>query len=155
MKLYLKQRAFAWTDSFYVYDENEQPVYEAKADMWALTHRIRLYQNGEEVAVVHQKLSWLMNRIELWIRGELVATLIQKMRFFGSSYSLDAYDWQIEGNIGSYEYVVSDGCHNVIMQIHRKLFSFTDSYCLEINHDENELICLLIAIAIDAANCHN
>lgn len=38
MRLLIKQRVFSWTDSYDVYDENENPKYFVKAEFFSLGH---------------------------------------------------------------------------------------------------------------------
>ena len=43
MKLLVKQRVFSWTDSYDVYDENENAKYFVKAEFLSLGHRLHVY----------------------------------------------------------------------------------------------------------------
>ena len=43
MKLLVKQRVFSWTDSYDVYDENENAKYFVKAEFLSFGHRLHVY----------------------------------------------------------------------------------------------------------------
>ena len=43
MRLLIKQRVFSWTDSYDVYDENENPKYFVKAEFFSLGHQLHVY----------------------------------------------------------------------------------------------------------------
>ena len=43
MKLLIKQRVFSWSDTYDVYDENGNPKYFVKNEIFALLHRIHVY----------------------------------------------------------------------------------------------------------------
>jgi hypothetical protein len=46
MRLLIKQRVFSWTDSYDVYDENENPKYFVKAEFFSLGHQLHVYDSG-------------------------------------------------------------------------------------------------------------
>ena len=45
MRLLIKQRVFSWTDSYDVYDENENPKYFVKAEFFSLGHQLHVYDD--------------------------------------------------------------------------------------------------------------
>ena len=61
----------------------------------------------------------------------------------------------IQGDAFGWEYDLVDGGGRVQMHISKELFHWGDTYVLDIPDPRNEILCLLIAIAIDAANCDN
>ena len=55
MRLLIKQRVFSWTDSYDVYDENENPKYFVKAEFFSLGHQLHVYdRNNHELGVIRQ-----------------------------------------------------------------------------------------------------
>ena len=53
MRLLIKQRVFSWTDSYDVYDENENPKYFVKAEFFSLGHQLHVYdRNNHELGVI-------------------------------------------------------------------------------------------------------
>lgn len=57
MRLLIKQRVFSWTDSYDVYDENENPKYFVKAEFFSLGHQLHVYdRNNHELGVIRQRL---------------------------------------------------------------------------------------------------
>ena len=55
MKLLVKQRVFSWTDSYDVYDENENAKYFVKAEFLSFGHRLHVYDmaGNEPVSYTH------------------------------------------------------------------------------------------------------
>lgn len=43
MRLLIKQRVFSWTDTYDVYDENENRKYFVKTEMFRMGHQIHVY----------------------------------------------------------------------------------------------------------------
>lgn len=41
------------------------------------------------------------------------------------------------------------------MEVHKEVFRLTDTYVLDILNDTQALLCVMIVLAIDAANCSN
>ena len=57
MKLLVKQRVFSWTDSYDVYDENENAKYFVKAEFLSLGHRLHVYDMaGNELGLIKEKV---------------------------------------------------------------------------------------------------
>ena len=53
MRLLIKQRVFSWTDSYDVYDENENAKYFVKAEFFSLGHQLHIYdRNDRELGVI-------------------------------------------------------------------------------------------------------
>ena len=46
MRLLIKQRVFSWTDSYDVYDENENAKYFVKAEFFSLGHQLHIYDRN-------------------------------------------------------------------------------------------------------------
>ena len=61
MKLLVKQRVFSWTDSYDVYDENENAKYFVKAEFLSLGHRLHVYDMaGNELGLIKEKVMSLL-----------------------------------------------------------------------------------------------
>ena len=59
MKLLVKQRVFSWTDSYDVYDENENAKYFVKAEFLSLGHRLHVYDMaGNEHWFERERYYW-------------------------------------------------------------------------------------------------
>ena len=48
MKLLIKQRVFSWTDTYDVYDEEENPKYFVKAAFLTLGHQLHVYDRQKD-----------------------------------------------------------------------------------------------------------
>ena len=47
MKLLIKQRVFSWTDTYDVYDENENRKYFVKTEMFRMGHQMQQVMRSE------------------------------------------------------------------------------------------------------------
>ena len=72
MRLLIKQRVFAWGDTYDVYDEAGNVKYVVKAEIFALGHRLHVYDaSGKEVGQISQKLLTLVPRFEISVEGRV------------------------------------------------------------------------------------
>ena len=156
MELRIRQRIFSWTDSYDVYDEYGAPRYAVKADFFALTHRIRVFdiQTGREVGCIRQKLFTLLPTFELFLEDRFCGTVRKKFTLLRQNYEVDYRDWRVEGDFLGWEYQVMHR-ETEVMSISRE-FNLSDTYILRFARPDDEIPGLLLVIAIDAANCtHN
>lgn len=154
MRRLIKQRVFSWTDTYDIYDEWGEPLYFVKAEAFRLGHQIYLYDRQERLlASVHQKLFRLLPEFELVIAGESVGCIYKELSLFYPRYTLECNGWQVEGDFFAWDYDVTAPDGGTVLHISKEPFHWGDTYVLEIPDPKNELLCLLIAIAIDAANC--
>lgn len=153
MRLLIKQRVFSWTDTYDVYDENENARYFVKAEFFTLGHQIHVYdQNGQEVGSIHQRLFTFLPAFEARIGGRDAGTIQKQLSFFKPKYEIDYNGWRVEGDFLGWDYDVLEGCR-AIAHISKELLHWGDTYVIEFDRPEDELLCLLLVIAIDAANC--
>ena len=55
MRLMIKQRVFAWTDTYDIYDEYGNPKYFVKTEFFNIGHHMHIYDMyDQEVGVIHQ-----------------------------------------------------------------------------------------------------
>ncbi len=153
MKLLIKQRVFSWTDSYDVYDEQENPKYFVKAEFFTLGHQIHVYdRNEQEVGAVREQWPALLPVFDVDAKGEALGRIQKKFSFFVPKYDLDYRGWRVEGDFLGWDYDVLEGCSRVA-HISKQLLSWGDTYVIEFSNPADELMCLLLVIAIDAANC--
>lgn len=155
MKLLIKQRVFSWTDTYDVYDSEGNAKYFVKAEMFAFGHQIHVYDkvSDNEVGGVFQKLLTFMPKFEIEIGGRSMGEIRKQFTLFKQRYDVDYNGWTVEGNFLCWDYdVYSSG--NKIAHISKELFHWGDTYVIDIEHPEDELMALLLVIAIDAANCN-
>ena len=153
MELLIKQRVFSWSDTYDVYDQWEEPKYFVKAELFTLGHIIHVYdRQNREVGCIRQRLLTLLSKFELEIGGESLGEIREEFTLFRPNYTLDCNGWKVSGNFLGWEYDVTNG-DRTVMHITKELCHWGDTYVLHIENPEDEILCLLIAIAIDAAFC--
>lgn len=153
MKLLIKQRVFSWTDTYDVYDEAGNQKYFVKAELFRLGHQIHVSdRNGREIGMVKQRLFTLLPAFDIEIDGRDVGMIQKKFSFLQPRYEIDYNGWRCEGDFLAWDYDVYAGC-SVAVHIAKELFHWGDTYTIDIHNPEDEVMALLLVIAIDAANC--
>ena len=155
MKLLIKQRVFSWGDAYDIYDEAGNAKYMVKAEVFAFGHQLHVYDAfHNEIGEIRQKLFTFLPQFEIVVNGRMCGTITKQFTFFKQEYEVDFNGWYVQGDFLNWDYDVYSGNH-VIMHISKQLFQWGDTYVIDIPNPQDELMGLMLAIAIDAANCDN
>ena len=153
MKLLIKQRVFSWTDTYDIYDEDGKPKYFVKAELFRLGHQLHVYDSANrEIVMVKQRIFTFLPVFDIEIDGQTFGSIEKQVTFFKPKYHLDYNGWRCEGDFLSWDYDVYSGC-SVMVHISKELLHWGDTYVIDIMNPEDEVVALMLAIAIDAANC--
>lgn len=149
--LYMKQKVFSWTDRFNIKDELEQDRYFVEGEFLSWGKKLHIYDaSGAEVAFIRQKVLAFMPRYIVEIDGREVCQIVKRFTFLRPRYELEGLPWHVQGEFLSHEFTLYDGDRE-IMRLFKHWFTWGDSYALDIADRENELLCLCVTLAIDAA----
>ncbi|MEG1366241.1 MAG: hypothetical protein RSC96_03395 [Oscillospiraceae bacterium] len=152
MKLLFKQRLFSWLDSYDVYNENEETLFTVKGRL-ALGHCLDIYTaDGSLAGTVKEEVFTFLPRFCIYENDSHIGTITKEFTLFTPRFTLDFNSWVVEGDFFEWDYRVMSA-QREIMQASRQLWNFTDTYILDIAHEEDALHCLMIVLAIDAAKC--
>ncbi|MGN1147251.1 MAG: LURP-one-related/scramblase family protein [Lachnospiraceae bacterium] len=155
MRLLIKQRVFAWGDTYDIYDENENVKYVVKAEILTLGHQLHVYDAaGNEIGQICQQLFTFMPKFEIVMGGRTCGTICKQFSFFTPKYEIDFNGWRVEGDFLGWDYDVYAGCSSII-HISKEPFHWGDTYVIDIADPQDELMGMMLVIAIDAANCSN
>ena len=157
MQLCIRQRVFAWGDTYDVYDGFGQPKYYVKGAVFSLGHQIRVYEKttGREVGAIRQRLLTLTPTFEIVIDGRVCGTVRKRFTLFVPEYDVDFRGWICEGDLFGWDYRVLENGREV-MNISKAFMTWGDTYSLSFQNPAHEMPGLLLVLAIDAANCdHN
>lgn len=153
MKLLIKQRVFSWTDSYDVFDEDGNIKYFVKAEFFALGHQLHVYDSrNNEVGMIKQRLLTLLPAFEIEVGGVRRGSIQKKLSLLRPKYDVDFNGWRAEGDFLGWDYDVYSGSSTVI-HITKEILHWGDTYVVDIADPADELMSLMLVIAIDAANC--
>jgi len=153
MKLLFKQRFFSWFDSYDIYDEQERTVYEVKGELsWG--HKLVIYDAvGRELGTVKERVLTWLPKFEIYKGDQYEGSIRREFTFFTPRYDIDYNGWHIEGNFLEWDYTILDRSGNIVAEIGKELFHWTDTYVLDIKNPSDALDVLMFVLAVDAEKC--
>ena len=156
MRLMIKQRVFSWGEKFDIYDEQGNVKYFVKGEIFSLGHQMHVYDAYDrEVGSVHQQLFTFRPKFDIVMGGVTRGTIVKQFTFFKEQYDVDFNGWYVQGDFMDWDYDVYAG-NRPIIHISKELFTWGDTYVIDVENPADELMGLMLVLAIDAANCsHN
>ena len=159
--LVINQDNYSWKDRFDVYNENKEVKYTVKGRLASVTRELHVFNIlGREVGSIKKKLVSIRQPFSfdshpfdciIEVGGKTLGKVRSRSSLLKQKYEVGFNGWQIEGNVLGWTYNVYNG--NVeIAQISKKLLYFGDTYVITYSNPENELILLLLVLALDAAH---
>lgn len=155
--LIVNQKLYTFKDMMNVFDENENIKYKVKGEFASLKRHLHVFNtNNIEIAEVKEKLIALRNPLSMQTRiadfdfivgGKKMAKLKSKT-FFKDKLELDN-GWIVKGNITGFKYSIFNKEGKEIAKVSTKLLYFGDTYKVEYDENVNELLILLIVLAMD------
>ena len=105
MRLMIKQRVFAWTDTYDIYDEWGNKKYFVKSEAFRLTHQVHVYDiAGNEIGLISQRLFTFLPTFDISVGGRPCGSIRKEFTFFKPSYSIEYGGWQCDGDFLSWNY---------------------------------------------------
>lgn len=153
MRYVMKQKLFSLGGMFVIKNEQGQEVFWAEGKVFSFGHQLTLRDaSGEEAAYIRQKvLSWGPT-YEIYRGGQLFAVVKKKMfTFFKHVFTVDVPgpdDLVAEGDFWELEFTFSRA-GQVVAAVSRKWFSWVDTYGVDVNDGEDDVLILASAIVID------
>ncbi len=150
MKLYIKQKVFSFRDRFTVKDEYGEDKYYVEGEILSLGKKLRIYDmGGNELAFVRERLLAFMPKFTIEINGREIAEIVKKFTFLRPKYYVDGLGWDVEGDFFSHNYDITDG-NKTIVSIHKQFMAWGDTFEIDVQKDNDEIIALAVVLAIDA-----
>jgi uncharacterized protein YxjI len=150
----IRQKMFSIGDDFWIENQEGRRVF--KVDAKALRLRKTLIfedLNGNRLCQIQER--WLPIRETMAIDGpdgEQIAlvkkALIAPLRDRWSVNVNNGPDLTVQGNILDHEYSIKEGW-NKVAEVSKRWLSLTDTYGVEIDSGQNDILILAVAIAID------
>lgn len=153
MELLFKQRMFSWFDSYDIYDENGNPVFEVRGKL-AWGHKLEIYDmQGAHVGTIQERVLTFLPKFEMYIGGQYIGEIKKEFTFFKPVFTLDCNGWTVQGDLMGWDYDVVNHTGGFVMHASKQLFNWTDTYTIDVPNPNDVLVSLMIVLAIDAAKC--
>lgn len=161
-RLIIGQKPYTFKESFQIYDERENVKYVVKGKLVSATHDLTIYDATGKVVLgrVKEKLiSWRSplsmeahpQDFVIEMGGKKLGKMKSRFSFGKRKFKFTFNEWSLEGNILGLKYKVLNGKEKV-MEVSQKVWTIGDTYFVDIAEPENELLCILILLAIDSSH---
>ena len=155
MKLYIKQKVFAWGDKFTVKDINGNDRYYVEGEVFTWGKKLHVYDtNGNEAAFIQQKVFSFLPRYFVYVGDEQVAEIVKEFSFLFPRYSIEGLGWDIEGRFMAHDYEITQNGRPIVI-ISKEWMTWGDSYELDIADPKDEIVALAVVLTIDAVMASN
>lgn len=157
MRYVMKQKLFSWGDDFRIKDADGRDVFFVDGKVFTLGDKLSFQDlNGNELAFIRQKLLSLGPKYEIYREGNLAA-VVKKHLFtlFRCKFTVDVPgpdDLEAKGSFLDHEYTFWRGDRSVA-EVSKKWFSWSDTYGVDINDGEDDVLLLASTVVIDMV-CH-
>jgi len=157
MRYVMKQKLFCWGDDFRIKNEAGADVFFVDGRAFSIGNKLSFQDlNGNELAFIRQKLLSWGPTYEI-TRGDELLAVVKKHLFtlFRCKFTVDVPgpdDLEAEGSFLDMEYTFARGGRTVA-EVSKKWFSWTDSYGVDINDGEDDVLILASTVVIDMI-CH-
>ena len=150
----IRQKMFSIGDDFWI--ENQEGDRVFKVDGKALRLRQTLFfedMNGNKLCKIQERLLTIRDTMVIddadgremaVIKKALISPLHDRWMVKVK----DGADLDVQGNIFDFEYSIKQG-RDKVAEISKKWFRLTDTYGVEIDPGQNDILILAIAVAID------
>lgn len=153
MRYLMRERILSWGDDFTIKDEEGREAFYVDGKVFSFGDKLSFKDmRGQEVAVIDQQLLSLGSRYEI-IRGGKTVAVVKKHLFtlFRARFTVDVPgpdDLEAQGNFLDHEYTFERGGREVA-RVSKKWFSLADTYAIDIDDGEDDVLIIASAIVID------
>jgi uncharacterized protein YxjI len=149
----MRERILSWGDDFRIRDAEGRDVYYVDGKVFSFGDKLS-FRNpaGTELAFIDQKLMSIGPQYEI-IRGGRTVAVVKKKLFtlLRARFTVDVPgpdDLEAQGNFLDHEYVFERHGREVA-RVSKKWFSLADTYAIEIDEGEDDVLILASAVVID------
>jgi uncharacterized protein YxjI len=157
MRYVMKQKLFCWGDDFRIKNEAGDDAFFVDGRAFSIGNKLSFQDlKGNELAFIRQKLLSWGPIYEITRDGELLAVVKKHLfTFFRCKFTVDVTgpdDLEAQGSFMDMEYTFERGGRTVA-EVSKRWFSFSDTYGVDINRGEDDLLILASTVVIDMI-CH-
>lgn len=159
MRYQIREKLLCLGDDFVIRDESGRLRYQVDGRAFTLLREKLSFQDasGNEVAFIREKLLALRRSYEIHRGGDRVAVVKKDLfNLFRVGFTVDVPgpdDYEAKGSILDHEYTFRRG-GRVVAEVSKRWFTLRDTYAVEIEEGEDDVLILAAAIVIDQI-CHD
>ncbi|MEM1069542.1 MAG: LURP-one-related family protein [Planctomycetota bacterium] len=148
----IKENFWSWGDDFAITDANGNQRFFVDGYAFSWGDKLSFQDNqGTELALISQKLLSWKPKYQIIIDGQIFAEVIKEWTWFNKKFTLDVpgpNDYTIDGSFWAHEFTFQRQGRTVA-NVSKKIWSWTDSYGVQIDDNEDDVAILCACIVID------
>lgn len=148
----IKEKFWSWGNDFSIDDAEGNLRYYVDGVAFSWGNKLSFQNpNRNELAFISQKLLSWKPRYQILINNQLFAEVIKEWTWLKKKFTLDVpgpNDYTIDGSFCEHEFTFQRSGRTVA-KVSKKLWSWTDSYGVDVIEGENEVAILCACIVID------
>lgn len=148
----IKEKFWSWGDDFSIMDADGNEVYYVDGKAFSWGEKLSFQDSSRrELAMINQKLLSWKPRYQILINGDVFAEVIKEWTWFKKKFTLDVpgpNDYTIDGSFWAHEFNFQRQGRTVAT-VSKKIFSWTDSYGVNVGESEDPIPILCACIVID------
>lgn len=150
-RMFIKKKCVSIKRGFTVYDESNNKKYLVKTDAITFGYPcVRLFDiDNNEIGKVQLTSKKGMGIYTMYLDGKEIGTLNRKVSV-KVNFDLNFNGWHLAGNLLQNSFIVTDKNDYLVMKI-SDAFNSKDTYVLELNNHEHEILGLLLVMAVELA----
>lgn len=150
MRLYFKERAFSWLDSYAICDKLGNLVYNVKGQL-AQGHCLKFYDAaGNEVATIQEQIVDKATNFLMYKGNQYVGLVKKEQSFLSPTYTIEYGNWQVKGNFAKLDYMIVDDAFGYVGSVSRTKLEFASHVVVDSDDSHDSMVVLMIAISIYA-----
>lgn len=153
MKLYVKDSKGSNQSRFLIYDEFSNLKYKVAINKTSLTIKLDVFDINS-----NSRVAKIRKRDILFLKTYTVSCKENKIKVIGKftgsdvNFYINGINWFFTGNILKKDFEVINVDKSIIMKHHQRLKNGENYYEININDQNNELLCVCIALCIEILN---
>ncbi len=153
MRYIMRERILSWGDDFTIKDAEGRDAYYVDGKVFRFGDKLSFRDiQGTELALIDQKLVSIGPQYEI-VRGGATVAIVKKHLFtaFRAKFTVDVPgpdDLEARGNFLDHEYAFERHGREVA-RVSKKWFSLSDTYGVDIDAGEDDVLILASAVVID------
>ena len=148
----IKEKFWSWGNDFAINDAEGQLMYYVDGKAFSWGDKLSFQDaNRKELAFISQKMLTWKPRYQIIIDGSVFAEVVKEWTWLSKKFTLDVpgpNDYSITGSFWAHEFTFQRQGRTVAT-VSKKLWSWTDSYGVEVTDGEDQVAVLCACIVID------
>jgi len=151
MKYQIKQKIFSLGDKFIIKDEFGNEKYYVQGKVISLGDKLTMFDMQQNVlAYIEQELFRFLPTYNIYINGMHIARVRKEFTLFQSKFTIESSNghYTVQGDFFAHEFIIYNN-NSVVATVSKKFFSFSDTYGVDVNDNEDQVFILALVIVID------